>query len=353
MSQHVPIGDFLEKKGKAPVVDVRSPSEYEKGHIPGAYNIPLFSDSERADVGKEYKRHGPPRAILMGLKIVRPKLKEYVSQAKEISPNLSLLVHCWRGGMRSANMALLFRIAGLDCEILDGGYQSYRRFLKDTFRQERKITILGGYTGSGKTEILKKLPALGEQIIDLEGMAHHKGSAFGALGQEAQPTNEQFENNLFEKWRQLDPDVTVWIEDESKAIGSVFIPDDLFSQMRKSPVIKIDMDVAMRTKRLENEYANFPPEVLKRSIEKIGKRLGDKNRRIAMHAIDQGNFSKAIHLSLSYYDKSYRYGLSRRPSQNVHAVHIASDQAEDIAQTLIQHTKRLNLHSTGYESQNG
>ena len=343
MPQKILIEDVLKKKERTAVVDVRSPSEYAKGHIPGAFNIPLFNDSERAVVGKEYHRHGPARAILSGLKIARPKMKKLVSEATKISSNSSLLVHCWRGGMRSENMALLFRISGIHCDILMGGYKSYRHYLREVLSGSLKMIIIGGYTGSGKTEILRNLFLQGQQIIDLEGIAHHKGSAFGALGQERQPSNEQFENNLFEHYRLLNLNEPVWFEDESRAIGSVFIPDEIFTQMRISPVVKVDLDLQLRVKRLEKEYANFPSDVLKKSIEKISKRLGDENRRIALAAIDQSDFAKAIELSLAYYDKSYGFGLSRRDDQSIHSLQLTRDDSSENARKVMQFAKQRNL----------
>ncbi len=343
MTCKLSIGDFLNRMNHLPVVDVRSPSEYAKGHIPGAFNIPLFNDEERAAIGIEYKKKNRDIAILLGLKIVRPKMVPMVKQAREVARGSSLLLHCWRGGMRSENMALLFRVSGISCELLEGGYRSYRRHLRQSFAKSLKLIILGGFTGSGKTEILHRLQSLGQQTIDLEGIAHHKGSAFGGIGQETQPTGEQFENNLFIHWHTLDSSLPVWLEDESKAIGSVFIPDELFHQMKKSPVIKIDMDLDLRVKRLEREYATFPPDQLKDAVARISKRLGDENTRIAFDSIERSQFSTAIELSLSYYDKTYSYGLSRRDPKTIHTISLHDDIVSENANLILAYARQHQL----------
>jgi len=343
MTHRLSIGDFLDRMNQLPVVDVRSPSEYAKGHIPGAFNIPLFNDEERAAIGIEYKKRNRDSAILLGLKFVRPRMVAMVEQALEIAQGSSLLLYCWRGGMRSENMSLLFRASGIQCEILEGGYRSYRRHLRQSFAKSMKLIILGGFTGSGKTEILNRLHSLGQQTIDLESIAHHKGSAFGGIGQETQPTGEQFENNLFTQWQTMDPAFPVWLEDESKAVGSVFIPDELFYQMKRSPVIKIDMDFDLRVKRLEREYATFPPDQLKDAVARIRKRLGEENARIAFDAIDRFQFTKAIELSLSYYDKTYDYGLNRRDAQTVHTIRLHGDNPDENANRILAFAERHHL----------
>src|SRR5512145_3233013 len=175
------IKDFLELAGTIPVVDVRSPSEFKHGHIPGAINIPLFDDKEREIVGTEYSKEGRARAILTGLQLSGPSMHTRLDQALKIAKNRKLLVHCWRGGMRSEAMAWLFSLGNIDTEVLEGGYKAYRRFVLETLSSPRKLIILGGLTGSGKTDILKYLSEAGRQVIDLERLANHKGSAFGSL----------------------------------------------------------------------------------------------------------------------------------------------------------------------------
>ena len=343
MTQKLTIGEFLYEMNNKPVVDVRSPSEYLKGHIPGAINIPLFNDKERSVIGTEYKQKSRTNAIIKGLDFAIPKMSGLVEKVREISTRSSILIHCWRGGLRSEHMALLFRVSGIHCAILEGGYQSYRRHLRESFSKSTKIIILGGFTGCGKTDILGRLISLGQQTIDLEDIAHHKGSAFGALGQLNQPTNEQFENYLFKYWQRLDPSQPVWLEDESKAIGSIFIPDEIFNQMRNSPVVKIEMDMGFRVKRLSREYSIFPPDILKESVIKLRKRLGDERMRIAVSEIEQSRFSKAIELILAYYDKTYRFGLNRRDVNKLFSIHLNGDNPDENADTILRFARECNL----------
>ena len=240
MQKELDILQFLTLAETIPVIDVRSPAEFEKGHIPGAFNIPLFNNEERAIVGTLYKQKGKNEAVLAGLDIVGPKMSSLVSEARKISVNNEVLVHCWRGGMRSGSFCWLLNTVGIKASTLKKGYKAYRNHVLQSFEKPFQIIILGGETGSGKTEILKYIREEGEQVIDLEGIAHHKGSSFGAIGQEPQPRPEQFENDLALQWNKLDPSKRIWLEDESKNIGRVFITDSLwnttnFIQISRNP----------------------------------------------------------------------------------------------------------------------
>ena len=209
------IKSFLELGKELPIVDVRTPAEFEQGHIPGAHNIPLFSNEERAVVGTLYKKQGKDIATIKGLEFVGPNMANFAKQAKKLAVDNKILVHCWRGGMRSASMAWLFNTVGLDAQTLEGGYKAYRQYIRASFEWPYKVVILGGLTGSGKTDILKEMHKMGAQFVDLEGTAHHRGSSFGQIGQGTQPTNEQFENNLAEVWIKQDAEEIIWLEDES------------------------------------------------------------------------------------------------------------------------------------------
>ena len=308
---------FLELSRSIPIIDVRSPLEFNAGHIPGAVNIPLFNDVERAAVGTKYKKEGRLPAILEGLKYTGPdmvlKLKLALRNAKEGR----LLVNCWRGGMRSEAMAWLFSLGDIKTEVLEGGYKSYRRHILECLSARRKLIVLGGMTGSSKTHIINYIKNKGQQVIDLEGLANHKGSAFGSLGQPSQPTTEQFANILYSEWVKFNPDLPIWIEDESRNIGSVFMPDSLYLNMQETPAIIIMMDLKTRLPRLIEEYSTYPPESLKASIMKIAKRLGGDNTRDALLAVETGDFAKAIEITLLYYDKAYMFGLKKKNSKNI------------------------------------
>jgi tRNA 2-selenouridine synthase len=328
--------EFLELAGSIPVADVRSPSEYNLGHIPGAVNIPLFDDREREAVGIKYKKEGRVPAILEGLRHAGPKMDQKLERALKLSVSGRLLVHCWRGGMRSESMAWLFKQGGLDVSLLDGGYKSYRRYILEKLAEQRKMIILGGMTGSSKTHILKYLRSAGKQVIDLEGLSNHKGSAFGALGQPAQPSTEQFVNNLYGEWKGLSADEPLWLEDESRNIGSVFIPDSLYLNMQSAGTIVLMMDVRTRLPRLMAEYSEYPAEELSASIMKISKRLGGDNTRSAMEAVAAGDIASAIEISLSYYDKAYLYGLKKKDEKNLVYVETDTDDIKTNAAKILE-----------------
>jgi len=249
------IARFLMLADKTPVVDVRSPSEFNTGHIPGAFNIPLFDDDERAAVGIRYKKEGRVRAILEGLRLSGPSMNSKLDQALKLSKEGKLLVHCWRGGMRSEAMAWLFSLGEIETDILEGGYKSYRHYILESLSVNKKMIVLGGLTGSGKTHILRYLKESGSQIIDLEDLASHKGSAFGSLGQPPQPSSEHFANLLFDQWKKIDENRPVWIEDESRNIGSVFMPEEFYLNMQKNPAIVLLMNIKTRLPRLLEEYS--------------------------------------------------------------------------------------------------
>jgi len=315
--KNIDIFEFLTEREHTPVVDVRSPAEFLKGHIPGAFNIPLFSDEERAIVGTKYIQESRYDSVIAGLDFVGPKLSGFVDEVSKISPEKKILIYCWRGGMRSASMSWLFNLAGFNAKTLIGGYQSYRRYLKEFLSRPINLIILGGMTGTGKTDLLTQLSKLGQQVIDLEGLANHKGSAFGAIGQKPQPSTEFFENLLFEELIKLNPNIPIWVEDESKSIGSLYIPDEFFKQMANSSVIAIELPVDVRVKRLAKDYTNCNPELLIASVNRITKRLGSDNASRAIKKIQEGNYEEAIEITLKYYDKTYLFGLSNKKNKTI------------------------------------
>ena len=185
--------DFWALSREQVVLDVRSPSEFAQGHVPGAINLPLFDDAQRADIGTIYKNSGKDAAVLRGLRHAGLKMADLVVQAKAIAEGRnSVLVHCWRGGMRSQSVGWLLRTAGMDPLVLDGGYKAFRQFARATFEVPWNLRVISGLTGAGKTRVLLLLKDVGEQVVDLEGLANHRGSAFGGIGQPNQPSTEQF-----------------------------------------------------------------------------------------------------------------------------------------------------------------
>jgi tRNA 2-selenouridine synthase len=331
-----------------PVVDVRTPSEYSRGHMPSAINIPLFSDEERAVVGTLYKREGKIKAVRTGLDFIGPKMSKLLGDALSLAgKDNRIALYCWRGGMRSDSMAWLFRQGGLDTYVLDGGYKEYRNHVLNELDTLDNVVVLGGLTGSGKTFILEELSKLGEQVIDLEGLANHRGSAFGSLGMPPQPTSEHFTNLLYDKYSDIDRSVRLFLEDESRNIGAVFMPDNVYNVIRNSPVIAVMTDADTRMPHLMEEYGKFDPALLVTALERISKRMGGDNSKRAIEAVNRGDIRTAIEMVLVYYDKSYRYGLSKRDSKMVTILETVTGNPEENAKKVIKAANRLARKKTG------
>ena len=299
----------------APILDVRAPIEFAQGHVPGALNLPLFSDEERARIGTTYKQVSQDRAVHLGLEFFGPNMSAMIKKAQKLAQGKEVRLHCWRGGMRSGAVMWLLELAGFKVHLLDKGYKEYRRAVLASFDMPRQWRVLGGLTGSGKTDVLHQLAAHGQLVLDLEGLANHKGSAFGAIGQPAQPTQEQFENNLAAALAKLPTDAPVWVEDESRQIGRLTIPPALFGQLRTAPRWVLDVPHAARVAKLATEYGAEDPVELAAAISRIEKRLGGLATQQAQEAVAAGDFPLMVELVLGYYDKTYTYGLAQRPGE--------------------------------------
>ncbi len=348
----VSIEEFLHLSKHAPILDVRTPAEYAKAHIPGAVNLPLFSNEERARVGTAYKQESREAALLLGLECVGPKMRSFVENATQIVEDWkktqekhsntnndaasTVLVHCWRGGMRSASMAWLLRFAGFHAQSLQGGYKAYRQFAGELFQRSYDVRILGGYTGSQKTQILRALQARGEQVLDLEQIANHKGSAFGALGEESQPSTEEFENQIAMQLYSFNPARRVWIEDESRLVGRCVVPEGVWEQMRDAKTVFVDIPFAERVQHLCEVYGQFSQDGLVIAFQDIEKRLGGAATRSALEALETGDMATAASLALRYYDKMYARGLERRAPATVHHCSLAGLSVEECAEELVR-----------------
>jgi len=334
----VPIEPFLA--ARIPLIDVRSPGEHARGHIPGAANIPIFSNEERAVVGTLYRQKGREAAMLEGLRLVGPKLAAIVEQAKALAPRGKVGVHCWRGGERSASVGwLLEKTASMEVLVLKKGYKAFRQHVLASFSRTWKLEIAGGYTGTGKTELLGLLRERGAQTLDLEGLAHHKGSAFGGIGESGQPTTEQFENLIWDALRQFEPGRPVWVEDESQLVGWVKIPDQFHAQMRSSPVSFVDMPVEQRAARLVKDYGSFPKEELAAAIMRIQKRLGPQHAKSALEALASDDLHRVAMITLTYYDKTYARGLANRDPHRTRFVPANGLSLPEIAEILMEHER--------------
>jgi len=336
----VTIDQFLAASG--PILDARSPGEFAKGHIPGALSFPLFNNEERAQVGTCYQQKSREQAVELGFDIVGPKLGEFIRQAKTIAPNREVRLHCWRGGMRSGSLAWALNLAGFQVTTLQGGYKAYRQWVRQTLSLPKNIILLGGMTGTAKTDILHALAAQGEQILDLEGYANHRGSSYGALCLPPQPSTEQFENLLASEWRRLEAQRPIWIEAESRRIGACRVPAELFDQMEAAFAIEITRPVSERIALLVDIYGQAEPADLVAATERIRKRLGGDRTQKAVAAIQSGDLATAVAITLDYYDRTYRYGLEQRP-RAVPEIDVAGCLPAAAAQRLCQQIKKLEV----------
>lgn len=323
----VSIEEFLSLRKSHPVIDVRSELEYETGHMKGAFNIPILNNQERKAVGTIYKQQGQTAAVKEGIKLVGPRLTEIISKAEEVSRNNAMLVHCWRGGMRSNNFCWLIERIGVKTFALKGGYKAYRQKASETFSLRLNLILISGNTGSGKTEILHTLKNKGEQIIDLEQLANHKGSVFGGIGLGNQPTTEQFQNDLFEIINNLDVSKRIWVEDESVAIGNVFLPELFWRQMRQAPILQVHVDKEVRIGHLVNSYGKADKELLLSAIDRISKKLGGQHAKAAREKLLAGDLMATAEILLTYYDKAYYNGIKARSANMIIPVELKNINA--------------------------
>lgn len=335
MLERIEVAIFQKRIRNFLVLDVRSPQEFNQGHIPGAVNLPLFSDPERSMIGALFHHQGREAAIIKGLDICLPKTSDYLIQLKKIADCNRILLYCWRGGMRSALMAEVFTTAGYDVEILIGGYKSYRSFIRSSFSQEAIFLVLGGFTGSGKTQLLESIARQGEQVVDLEKLANHKGSVFGALGQEIQPTNEQFENNLYSLLSEMDITQRIWIEDESRMLGKITVPDTFMKQILNGIMICLEVPLSARINQLVRNYSEFELSLLSEAVLKLKDRLGSQKAREAQSALESGRFDQVAGILLSYYDQAYQFSLNKRNQDRIHYLTLTSENTGRNVKKLI------------------
>ncbi len=339
------ISEFLQRGKTIPVADARTPLEFEQGHISGAFNIPIFSNEERVQVGTTYKQIGREQAILLGLDLAGCKWSGFIKQALEIAPDKKIGLHCWRGGMRSGAMAWALNLYGFEVYLLEGGYKKYRRWVLDKFTEQFPIFILGGMTGSGKTQVLEELRKQGEQSIDLEGLAQHQGSSYGSMDKLTQPTQEQFENDLATQLDEIDKEKPVWLEDESITIGKRFIPNPLWHQMRQATVFNMVVPLEERINFLVQEYGILNKQFLIDSTERIAKRLGPEQCRDAVLAIKEERIKDFIRIVLFYYDKTYRLGQGKRIPDTIHEVICGNTASAINAKNILNLIKEIHSFS--------
>lgn len=310
----LPVQDFISKVHDSNhlLIDTRSEGEFERAHFPGAVNIPLLNNEHRILVGTCFKKEGRDAAVRLGFELVGPLFSSFVKKVDELGKGKEVLVYCWRGGMRSGIMSWVLNMAGYKVDTMKGGYKAFRRFVLDQFIVKRNFRVIGGHTGSGKTELLMLMKKEGYQVIDLEGLANHKGSAFGSLGMKPQPRNEYFENELALQLYNMNSDENIWMEAESRSIGRIKLPDEFYFQFIAAPLFEVNLSREERVERIKKEYSIFSNDELSDCMKKIAKRLGGLALKEALQALEEKRTSDWINILLDYYDKTYSHSLENR-----------------------------------------
>ena len=311
MLKDISVSELFELE-KAVVIDVRSEHEFHQGTIPGAINIPLFNNEERTEIGTVYNNESPEKATELGLKIVSGKLYSLYKQINEVSGENPVILFCWRGGMRSRSLAVVLDLMGLNVLRLCGGYKAYRNFIVGFFEKEFPfhVIVLKGNTGTGKTELLLNLKEEGYPVLDLEGLANHRGSVFGGIGLGTQPTQKQFESLIYREITNYQMCTYVIVECESKRIGRLILPDSLVKAMQEGTEILVYDTLENRTERIIREYVMTSEDIAEfsRSLLKLKKRLGNATVEKLLSYLEEEDFQKfAAMLMNEYYDKLYGY----------------------------------------------
>ncbi len=337
------------RKTKGLLIDVRSPEEYYKGHMPNSINIPIFNNEERSIIGKKYKISGREIAVREGFRIIENKLSKLIqkfifikeefliSNGGNFSNEVNIKIYCARGGMRSQSMFWLLEKFKYPCVTLNGGYKAYRNFVLNCFKERQKLIVIGGKTGTRKTKILTKLKSLDYQILDFESLANHRGSSFGGLGMIEQPTNEQYENLISEKLNKFNKLKFIFVEAESPNIGKNRIPHELYKQMKNSKRIEIIRDERIRIEELIDTYSKYEKSDLKESVLRISKRLGPQRTKSAIDSIDNEDWENVCKSVLDYYDRCYEHELKDKKDVKILNMELKTDIEiiEEIIKTII------------------
>jgi tRNA 2-selenouridine synthase len=285
MHKEIEVEDAL-KLANAGFVDVRSPMEYELDTIPGAINIPLFDNEQRQRIGITYAAEGPHEARKLGLHFISPRLPELIDQLAAVSAE-PRVIFCWRGGDRSKTVAGLLDMMHIPCLRLKGGYKAYRRYVNRVLHESQlphQFVVLEGLTGTGKTEIIKELGRKGYPVLDLEALANHRGSVFGAVGLGDQPSQKKFESLIWDSIHKHGENSHLLIvEGESKKIGRLYLPDAVYNGMREGYKILVYDTISRRVNRLIKEYVNTGRD----NLSQVDDALGYLTRRLGKEKIRQ------------------------------------------------------------------
>ena len=309
------------------IIDVRSPGEFAEDHITGAVNLPVLQDCERQIVGTVYKQESSFEARKLGASLVSANIGRHLAEHFADKPkDYAPLVYCWRGGQRSGSFGLVLSSIGWDVSVLEGGYRTYRRHVIETIERVAptlKLVVLNGYTGSGKTLLLKQLEEDGAQVLDLEGLACHKGSVFGGDPENPQPAQKRFESLLFDQLRDFDAGEPVFIEAESAKVGRLNLPNPLWQKMKVSPVIEIDSPLAARAAYLKADYEEWLEDLdrIHLTLDRLKSFHSKKQLQRWRDLAEEGSWHEFVaELLAEHYDKRYTVGGSghfEKPSTKV------------------------------------
>lgn len=347
------------KAANSVVFDVRSPSEFRMGHIPGAINLPLLEDSAHSEVGKACRFEGQDKAFDLALAHVYPGLQNLLQEVLSHAPVQSrsvnhgnghgelwkALVYCKRGGRHSQSVAGFLRQHGLDTFILQGGYKAFRNWACEVLEGSQKLHMIGGPSGSGKTEVLSSLRELGHQVLDLEKLACHKGSVFGHLGEKTQPTSEHCRNAVAMEMAYMDGSRPVFVEDEHARIGSVCLDASLYQRMRSAPVVvNLQVPFDLRVERLLSVYGAHGNEALAEVVKLFDKRMGKEQTSSLLQELSKGNLQHVCEVALKAYDVSYaRHMAKDRAASAFVNVSINSLDSFDAAVQIVEALRSANL----------
>ncbi len=314
------------------IIDVRSPAEYALDHIPGAINCPVLNNEERAQVGTIYKQESPFAAKKIGAALVAKSIAHHLqAQFLNHDRDWTPLVYCWRGGERSGAFTHILQRVGWKAEQLKGGYQSFRRQVIDDLERwvpQFQFKVICGTTGSGKTRLIEALKGK-TQVLDLEGLAVHRGSILGAYPNQAQPTQKAFETALWNQLRQFDSGQPIYVESESKKVGGLHIPDALMERIREGDCIEIVADRAVRVDCLMEDYEHFldDGETLGNLLKLLTQRFGKEQISQWQTLAQDGQFPQLVEeLLIKHYDPAYTDSIVRNfpKYRNAMKLHLSS-----------------------------
>ncbi|MBP6746787.1 tRNA 2-selenouridine(34) synthase MnmH [bacterium] len=339
----------LNSLKKAVIVDVRSPCEYVEEHIPNAINVPLFSDEERQTIGTIYALEGEVVARRQGLKIISPKIPELIDEIlSKRTASAPLVVHCWRGGLRSESVASLLSIIGVDCWRLTGGYKAWRKELLSEFEDDPyafAMVVLHGHTGAGKTEILSKLKEMGQSVLDLEDLANHRGSVFGALGLGPQPTQKNFDASIWQAVRTFPPGL-VFVEAEGKKIGRLTLPKFVYDRIQYGARVLVEGSLGARCQRIVRDYtegsrqlSSAAKEQALHSLDAIKERLGGQKLAEVKRLAEVNDLSSVVAILLAdYYDPLYSKGIA---NYQPYELTVNGDEPQAAAEAIVKHCSAI------------